>query len=885
METARPTGTVTFLFTDIESSAELWERHPDAMRAALAEHDATLHEIITRCRGTVFKTVGDAFYCAFNLPEDAVCAAVAAQRALKAHAWPPAVGNLRVRMALHSGSAAERDGDYFGPAVNCVARLTQTAYGEQILVSSSTALLLKHSDVELRYLATLRLKGLSEPETIYQVIADDLRRDFPAVSSVESHANNLPSQISSFVGRSTELRELRELLCSRLVTIAGPGGMGKTRIALQLALDALPEYADGAWLVELAKVHDAALIPQTVAAALNLRESPQQPLQTTLLTHFVNKRALVILDNSEHLIEGIRPFVKSLLAGCSRLTLLITSREPLHIVGERIFRLSPMSNMPVNAQIRKLETYDSTSLFLDRARALRPEVPTDDAEARDIASICRKLEGIPLAIELAAARVTSLSLAQLNQRLTKKLALLVSKDPSEDERHRTLKGTIDWSYHFLNEQQQRFFTALSILRDSFTLEACEEICAHADDDAVDLLECLIDKSFVTVRHAKNEPRYHVLDTVREYAEEKLEEPARQEISRRHFAYYQTVAARDRSDAGAKATWLKQMETDSPNIRVALRYGLDQCLAQTATFLSNVAHYWQIRGHITEGRTWFTSFLQHECAFSSDCVALVLRRAAIFATIQDDYGEAIAFSRRARDLYASINDKTGEAEALHSIAVIEHRQGNSTAAEKDYREAAGIFREAEHQRGLVVALINLAVVSLERGELDRAQALLSESYHISETLNDPDITSTVLSYQGLSALRSGELDRANETLSKALATKLRLEDAFGIIEVENRLAGVRLAEGNLSEARRLLQTNLRKALKMEAHSLVIDSHERLAEVFFRSSNREHAVKSIRIARTLRERYCYRHASEVDLAPIVAALKAKRATTTEASLIDR
>jgi len=885
MATARPTGTVTFLFTDIEGSSELWQRHPEAMRGALAQHDALLQHIMQANGGTVFKTVGDAFYCAFNFPQHAVRAAVAAQRALKVHAWPVELGQLRVRMALHSGTAAERDGDYFGSAVNCVARLTEAAYGEQILVSSSTALLLKDANVQLRYVTKLPLKGFSEPETIYQVVGEDLRPDFPALACAESYANNLPSQISSFVGRSTELHDLHGMLSNRLVTIAGPGGMGKTRIALQLALEASPQYPDGAWLVELAKVHDAALIPQTVAAAFHLREMPQQTLDATLIAHLANKRALIILDNSEHLIHGITPFVKSLLARCSGLTLLVTSREPLHIIGESVFRLCPMGNVPADGQIRKLESYDSTRLFLERARRFRPNLPAGGTEARDIVSICEKLEGIPLAIELAAARVTSLSLTDLNKRLTKKLALLVSKDRTEDDRHRTLKGTIDWSYQFLDDDQQRLFIALSVFRDTFTLAACQRICLQTDQDAGDLVGCLVDKSLVTIREAAIGTRYHVLDLVREYADQKLEGTARQDILHRHFKYYEGLAAKDRSDAGAKATWLNEIEADSPNIRAALRYGLDASLSQTATFLSNVAHYWQIRGHITEGRAWFSQFLEQRGAFPPECVALVLRRAATFATIQDDYSEAIAFSQRARELYTSLEDVNGEAEALHSIAVIEHSQGNSTAAAMHYTEAADIFRKAAHLRGLVVALINLAIVSLEKGELERAEALLTESRSLSATLSDPDITSTVLSYQGLAALRSGDLKLANQTLTEALVMKQRLQDAFGIIEVENRLAGVRLAEGKLSEAGRLLRATLRKAQKMDAHKLVIDSYEHLAELSFHEHDYEQTDRSISLASKLRQQYCYRHASEVDLAAIRASLDAAVKPQLHAPLRDR
>lgn len=873
MEKARPTGTVTFLFTDIEGSTDLWDRHPEAMRAALAQHDVLLADIIEQHKGTVFKTVGDAFYCAFNLPEEALAAAVAAQRAIASYTWGAGIGRLGVRMAVHSGSATERDGDYFGAAVNCVARLTALACGEQILVSSSTALLLADNGVELRNLGRYHLKGFSQPQTIYQVIADDLRHDFPPLASVGLPANNLPSQISSFVGRSVELQDLRRMLSERFVTITGPGGMGKTRIALQLAREVLAEFPDGAWLVELAKVHDPALILQTIAAALNVRESPQQALEETLLQYLTSKHVMIILDNSEHVIEGIVPFVKALLARCPKVTLVITSREALHVIGERVFRLSPLSYAAEDAQIGNLKRYDSTRLFLERARAFRPELPAGREDAREIASICRKLEGIPLAIELAAARVTTLSLPHLNERLAKKLSPLISRDSSEDERHRTLKGTIDWSYQLLDKDQRRFFATLCVFKDTFTYEACQKVCAQGDEDTLDLLESLVEKSFVSIRQIRNGSRYQLLDIVREYANEKLESAARATALRSHFEYYESFAATDRADAGAKAQWLDEMEINSPNIRLALGYGLDERLPQTATFLSNVGHYWQIRGHITEARTWLSRFLEQEDAFSAESVALVLRRAGIFASIQDDYDHAIGFSERARELYSSLNNQMGQAEALHAIAVIEHRQGDSTAARNHYAEAADFFRKGAHLRGLAVALVNLAVVSLGYGDLEQAWAYLAESSLTAQKLNDPDISSTVLSYQGLWALRSGKLRTANDALTKALSMKLRLEDAFGIIEVENRLASVRLAQGKVLEARRLLRTSLRKALKIEAHNLVIDSYERLAEVFWREKNYEQADHSIEMASHLRQKYCYRHASEVDLLPIRTALRAK------------
>ena len=398
---ALPTGVVTFLFTDIESSSRLWERAPDEMREALAQHDALCRETIATSGGVVFKTVGDAVYAAFERPNDALEAAIAIQRAMRSHAWPSTIGELRVRMAIHTGDCSQRDGDYFGTTLNRVARLSSLGYGEQILVSSATAALLRDAlgeRVALRELGLHRLKDLAQPELAYQVVTEGLRSDFPALASIDSRPNNLPSQISSFVGREREVQEVSATLReSRLVTIVGPGGIGKTRLALQVAADVLgDQYPGGAWFVDLTTVRSPDPIVNAVASVLNVRESPSEPVEQTLLAHLHERRALLVLDNAEHLLADVAIFAKLVLATCPSVVVLVTSLEPLHVAGEHIYRLGALADAP--------------SLFLERAHAVAPALAFDEAELGEVVQLCNRLDGSPLAIELAAARLSSMPL-------------------------------------------------------------------------------------------------------------------------------------------------------------------------------------------------------------------------------------------------------------------------------------------------------------------------------------------------------------------------------------------------------------------------------------------------------------------------------------------
>jgi class 3 adenylate cyclase len=436
---ALPTGVVTFLFTDIEGSTRLWERSPDEMREALAQHDALCRETIATRRGVVFKTVGDAVCAAFERPNDAVEAAIDTQRAIRNHAWANAIGELHVRMAIHTGDCTQRDGDYFGPTLNRVARLSSLAYGDQILVSSATAALLRDAlseRVALRALGLHRLKDLALPELAYQVVTEGLRSDFPALASIDSRPNNLPSQISNFIGREPEVLEVAGTLqVSRLVTIVGPGGIGKTRLALQVAADVLGErFPGGSWFVDLTTIRSPDPIVDAVATALNIRESPSEPIEQTLLAHLHERRALLVLDNAEHLLQDVAGFAKLALAKCPSITVLVTSLEPLHVAGEHIYRLGALADAP--------------NLFLERAHSVAPSLTFDEAQLSEVTKLCNRLDGSPLAIELAAARLSSMPFGQLLRRLESTVSL-ASKDRSEVARHKTLREMVRWSYDLL----------------------------------------------------------------------------------------------------------------------------------------------------------------------------------------------------------------------------------------------------------------------------------------------------------------------------------------------------------------------------------------------------------------------------------------------------
>ena len=535
-----PTGTVTFLFTDIEGSTPLWEREPSHMHMALARHDAILRAAIIEQGGHVYKNIGDAFQAAFALPAQAVEAALVAQRRLLAETWPTST-SIRVRMGLHIGPAETQGSDYATThTLNRVARIMSAGHGGQVLLSVEVADLLRDylpAGVTLRDMGQHRMKGLTQLEHLFQVVAPDLPARFPPLASLDAFPNNLPLQLTSFVGREKEIAEVKRLLgTAHLLTLTGPGGTGKTRLSLQVAAEELSSFPDGVWFIELAPLADPSLAVQIIASALELREQFGRPLVDVITDYLRGKISLLLLDNCEHLVETCAKLAHDLLHACPRLKIMASSREALGVAGETAYRV-PSLSLP---DAQNLTQCESVQLFIERATAAQSRFALTESNARAVAQICQRLDGIPLALELAAARVKVLSVEQIAARLDDRFRLLTGGSRTALPRQQTLRALIDWSYSLLSEQERMLFRRLAVFIGGWTLEAAEAVCASdgiESDEVLDLLTRLVDKSLVSMEEQAGEARYRRLETIRQYSREKfLEADDVEAVRDRHLAF-------------------------------------------------------------------------------------------------------------------------------------------------------------------------------------------------------------------------------------------------------------------------------------------------------------------------------------------------------------
>ncbi len=581
---AIPSGTVTFLFTDIEGSTRLWESQPEQMALALRRHDGILRNAIESAGGYVFKTVGDAFCASFWTAPSAVQAALLGQQAMGAQDWPTS-RPIRVRMGLHTGTCEERDGDYFGPTVNRAARLEAVAHGGQILLSGVTAELVSDElpvGASLRDLGLHRLKDLGRAEHVFQLDHGSIDVAFPPLSSLDNPElpNNLPSVVNAFVGRARELSEVGDLIrSSRIVTLAGAGGSGKTRLALQAAAELIDSSADGVWFVELAQVTDGDQIAATVAGVLGLPDQSGPDLTGAVVDALGSQETLLVLDNCEQVIAGAAKFCERVVRHCPKVRLLVTSREPLGIDGEQVYRVPSLSVPPPDAETAEdVSASDAARLFTERARVHDPGFSLDERSAPLVATVCRQLDGIPLALELAAARLSSMSLAQVTERLDQRFRLLTGGGRTAVPRQQTLQASLEWSFSLLTPVELGALTRLSVFAGGFDLAAAEAICATAGVDAldvVDLLGSLVDKSLVVAdKAAAGSVRYRLLQTIRQYAAQELlradgAEPARR-LKDRHAEYYLALAqaARPALVSHGQAEWLHRLDGEWDNMRAA-----------------------------------------------------------------------------------------------------------------------------------------------------------------------------------------------------------------------------------------------------------------------------------------------------------------------------
>ena len=767
-----PSGTVTLLFTDIEGSTQHWEERPDAMASALRRHDQLLRAEIARHGGHVFKTIGDAFCAAFARASDAVAAAEAAQRAIAAHDWS-AIGDLQVRMALHSGTTDERDGDYFGPALNRVSRLLSIAHGGQTVASGATAQLLRGllpPQTGFRDLGEHRLKDLIEPEHVWQLVAPGLRDRFPPLASLGSLPNNLPRQLSALVGRDDALAEVESLVREQpLVTLVGTGGIGKTRLALQVGADLLDAEADGAWFVELAPVTDPAMILNTIASTFGLREQPNRPLLDVVTRYLRPRRLLLILDNCEHLVEEVANVAAAILRAAPHVRLLATSREPLRIGGEHVYRV-PSLAVPPDGALTSEEAlqYGAIALFAARARASDSRFALTDEIAPIVADICRRLDGIALAIELAAARVRMLPPRRLAQKLDERFRVLTGGNRTALPRQQTMRALIDWSHDLLTEPEQRLFRRLSIFVGGCSLEAAESVCPDDTLDAldvVDLLSSLVDKSLVVAE--VDSSRYRLLESTRAFALEKLEHSGESEsVARRHARW-----AADLGDRPYAALWTLPMSQwrvefapEFENVRAAI----DWALAHGDIVLA---------ARILAGFSGSYRRLVGEAE-------LIGRLDPVIAGLDSDEHTALA------------------ARAWHALSV-------STMGQRSIDSALRAIELGERSSDAPITTRSLAQLAgrlFQSGRAEEAQPVIDRALRLSKEggLTRSAIHAEVLNVMASIARAGGRFDEAREVRAEALALATALGDESMATIIRLNMAEYEFGNGNTAAALELVK---------------------------------------------------------------------------------
>ena len=817
-----PTGTITFLFSDIEGSTKKWEQQPETMRVALAMHDALLRVAFESSGGFVFKTVGDAFCVAFDTAQGALAGALAGQRALLAADWGE-IGELKVRMALHTGAAEHRDGDYFGQSLNRVARILAAAHGGQVLLSLPTQELVRDvlpTGAQLRHLGEHRLRDLARPEQIFQLTAPDLPAQFPALRSLESVPNNLPVQLSSFVGREREMAEVKRLLAStRLLTLTGPGGTGKTRLSLQVAADLFDQFREGVWLVEFANITDAALVAETVAAALDLRQEADRQLTTTLSGFLRNRQLLLIFDNCEHVVAACASLAEMLLRSCPHLRILASSREPLGIVGETAWPLAPLT-LPEHWRelaggtdaLERLSQYEAVRLFIDRATIARPAFQPTNENIPLIAQICWRLDGIALAIELAAARIRVLTLQQIVERLDDRFHLLTTGSRTAVPRQQTLRSLIDWSYDLLTEPERRLFRRLSVFARGRTLEAIEAVCACegvASWETLDLLTQLVDKSLVFVeKTAAHGARYFLLESIWDYAEEKLRDAGEADTFRqRHLDYFLDYTERlaPQFRGPQQKEWLERMEADDLNLRLAVRNSMELPgqVAKGLRLMTASQRFVEVRGLFKKAREHFARLLAHPEAATPDAIrAGALAAAGRFAWVADDMPATVAMHTEALGIFRDLGDTRGTAQALADLGFHAFDAGELSRAHALLDEAAGLAAPLADSRLTAHVQHIRGVLAAADGDFARAFALDEESHGLYRQSGDAWLAIIVAWSLGVNASVLGRFETAHAHLTECLLVGLDLGNRWGASYPLEALAFLAVAERNYERAARL-----------------------------------------------------------------------------------
>jgi predicted ATPase/class 3 adenylate cyclase len=864
-----PARLVTFLFTDIEGSTMRWDQHPQAMRAALARHDAVLQEGIIAHGGVVLteQGEGDSFFALFAGASDALAAACALQQALVAEPWPEEVAPIRVRMALHTGEAGMQGGvDFRGTPVNRCARLRTAAHGGQVLLSAATYEVARDDlppGMNLRDLGEHRLKDLTRPERIYQIVHPDLPSAFPPLKTLDAQRHNLPVQLTPLVGREREVTTVRDRLLdpdTRLLTLTGTGGTGKTRLALQVAAEALDAFPDGTFFVNLAPIGDPDLVLPTIAQTLGLTESGSQPLRETLHTFLQDKHLLLLLDNFEQVLDAAA-VVADLLAARARVRIMVTSRAVLHLRGERLYPVPPLAlpSLTPLPPLERLTQYAAVRLFIERTRNVQPDFVVTNETAPAVAEICVRLDGLPLAIELAAARVRLFTPLALLARLSSRLGVLTGGARDLPARQRTLRATIDWSYSLLTAEDQILFARLSVFVGGHTLEAIEAICNP--DGALDVLggvESLLEKSLLEHTEVEGETRFVLLETLHEYARERLEASGEaEELRRRHTAYFLELAQRAAVHGGTvEAGWLERLEREHDNLRAALGWTHDRAEVELEVKLAvALALFWATRGYLGEARERLGGLLalqgRHRHALPPDLRAEALFWLGHMLWAEADYERAAPLMEETLALCRVLGEPRVAARCLRILGHIARERGDGEQATALFREALDLARDIGDTARTAWALLGLGDVAREQGDAARLERFCAESLTLFREVSDKRGEGYALNNLGLAARLRQDVPQAAALFADSLAVFRELGFAVGVAEVLSNVGGLARVQGQLEQARTAFVESLALARTAGPMAVVADDLVGLAGVAGAQQQAARASRLFGTAQALRE----------------------------------
>jgi len=863
---------LTFLFTDLENSTPLWEKYPDDMQQASARHDALMRGVIEQNRGRVVKTTGDGFHAVFESPSDGVAAALDGQLSLAEELWPTAVNPLKVRMGLHTGLSQAREGDYYGLQVNLAARIMGLGYGGQILLSEVTTKLVENTlppGCTVSDLGEHRLKGIAPVERIFQLCHPNLIADFPPLKSLATFKHNLPRQLSSFVGRKEQLLKINRLIKeTSLLTLLGPGGTGKTRLMLQAAEEIIEDYPDGVWLVELAPLTDPTLIPARVAAALNVQEQPGTRILDTLVEYLRRKELLLLLDNVEHLVSECAGFAENLLKDCPKLKILVTGREALFIGGEATLQIPSLSLPDIEGKVtpEKLRTSEGVQLFLERAHAVQPDFTLTPQNAASIAEIVLRLDGIPLALELAAARLRMLTVEQIAVRLNDRFRLLTGGRRTALPRQQTLQALIDWSWNLLDEQERVLFRRLSVFSGGWMLEAAQAVSGFDpldEFDVFDVMEQLINKSLVTVKHLpEGETRYGMLESIRQYTQNKLFDAGEGETLRnRHADYF--VALVDLYDQQALGpefyNWMNRFAVEVDNLRTVIEWIAEDQPSLTLHFTGKLLQFEVSWINYREARSWLEPAIEKtrtrlEENSADICITDFIRALVSLGWLLVTHGDMIN-GLSIFDESIHLARKNGESRLLaFALGMKAQAVGSNVAWEiiEQLEEIIELCRQEGFEVELILALFSVGQAYLVKGDIEKGQIAISEVIELVEKHDVLILKAWVYYVQAIKARLTQDVSEAERYYVLAIEGNEELGNQRLATTGRSELAHLYRQEGRLDEATSIYRLTILSWQEQGHQAAVAHQLECFAYIAIMRERFEYAAQLLGAAQIVRER---------------------------------